>query len=108
MPYYHFFILKIRFIKDIIIHRKRSKKVNQFYDFSQRILDWVEEIKDPEVKKEFMLECIDNLNEYKTEPLELIDTFNLEESEQRIFNKWGDHIPSLRREIRHKRLQKLI
>lgn len=84
------------------IFRRRMKNLKKWSAFHKQLTDWALEIQDKKVRDEFLAECIQNLINHDAQNIE----YNVEK--EKIFNKWGSHIASLRQEIRHKRLKKLV
>lgn len=103
-----------QFSVTLIRHRRSMKKLNQWSDFNNTLMSWGEEIQDNDIKYEFMMYCLDNLTEQHIAlrdsdvNSEYINNFDIESEKIKIFNKWGQHIPSLRAEIRNKRINQII
>lgn len=85
---------------------KRYKKLNQFTEFHEQVIEWSKEIKDYSVRSSYVNECVNNLitpSEGFNGSDSIIDKYKEE-----IDKKWGQHIPSLRQEIREKKLNKIL
>lgn len=63
---------------------------------------------DSKVREEFVTECIQNLINHDARDIRFIQDFDVDLEKEKLFNKWGSHIASLRQEIRHKRLKRLV
>jgi hypothetical protein len=106
----------VRFLKEISAHRKRMRKLNEWSKFNQKLVDWSHEITDVNIKLQYISECVGRLtsndkiidsnhgNHYEG----LIDDFSFEEEKQKIYKKWGKHIPSLTSEERESKLNKIL
>ena len=101
-------IVVFRFIRDTLRHRRTMRKLSEWSAFHNQLSDWASEIGDSKIRDEFVSECIQKLISHNSENMKLIRDFDLELEKEKVFNKWGSHIASLRQEIRHKRLKKLV
>lgn len=90
------------FSREIFLHKKRSKNINDWTKFNNSIVEWAKEIEDVDIRSEFLKERIKIITQL--EPF----VFNEEEEKQKIVTKWGKHIPSLLQELRNEKLNKLL
>ncbi len=100
------------FIKDTINHNKRMRKLDQWSNFHQQLIDWSKEIQDVNVRNNFINECVSRLVLGDSDRLDfdkdMLDDWSIDESKKNIYDKWGKHIPSLTQEIREKKLNQLV
>ena len=99
-------------IKDLREHRKRMKKLDQWSKFHHQLVEWSGEIVDQSVRYNFMNNYVHKLLKQSSERLDsginqLVD-FDLDEEKQKVFEKWGKHIPSLTQEIRENKLNNIL
>lgn len=99
-----------KFIKENYKHNKRMKKLDQWSDFHKQSIEWAKEIVDVNVRVSFMNECIGKLSTMNNgEPgVGSLDGWDLEEEKMKVYNQWGQHIPSLLQEVRDKKLNQLL
>ena len=100
------------FIKDTINHNKRMRKLDQWSNFHQKLIDWSKEIQDAKVRDNFINECVSRLVLGESDRLDfdkdMLDDWDINEAKKNIYEKWGKHIPSLTQEIREKKLSKIL
>lgn len=100
------------FIKETRIHRKRMRKLDQWSQFHQNLMNWSREIQDVDVRNNFINECISRLVLGDSDRLyfdkDMLDDWSIDESKKNIYEKWGKHIPSLAQEIREKKLNQIL
>lgn len=101
-------------IKDLRENRKRMKKLDQWSKFHHQLIEWSSEIVDQNVRYDFMNNFVSKLLKQSTERLDevhgidqLVD-FDLDKEKQKVFEKWGKHIPSLTQEIRENKLNQIL
>ena len=99
-------------LKDLREHRKRMKKLDQWSKFNHQLIEWSGEILDQNVRYDFMNNCVHKLLKKSNERLDsgidqLVD-FDIDKEKQKVFEKWGKHIPSLTQEIREDKLNKIL
>ena len=99
-------------LKDLREHRKRMNKLDQWSKFHHQLVEWSGEIVDQNVRYDFMNNCVHKLLKQSNERLDsgidqLVD-FDLDKEKQKVFEKWGKHIPSLTQEIRENKLNKIL
>lgn len=95
----------------IIRSRKRSKRMIEWSDLNHNMMIWSQEIKDIEIKQEYLHFCIDIVT--RSEFSDLLDepekmgkyTMDIKE---KIINKYSKHIPSLRQSVREQKINKLL
>lgn len=84
------------------------RKIEKWSLFQSRKVDWADEIKDPDIKTKFIIECVSGLTHKYEERDEEIQNFNEESEKLKILKEWGSHIPSLKREWRELQLKKIL
>jgi len=113
-----FFAIKmlLSFVLDVSGHRKTMKKMKDWSKLHKELLDWSEEITDKDVKKEYLLYCIDIISNNNSHTNYTNTTLNLESLKMRdvsktrseIINKFSNYIPSLKQELRENRINKIL
>ena len=103
-------LLTYNFIRDHLSYRKRMRKLNQWSQFHEQLMEWSKEIVDVEVRVNFINHCFHKLINTNVDKalIDLIDDLDIDEQKQKVFNEWGKHIPSLLQEIREKKLVKIL
>lgn len=96
------------FIMETIIHRRRMRKLKIWSQFQGRVVDWADEILDPDIKTQFITQCVTKLTHKYEEREEEIQNFDEEREKLKIIKEWGDHIPSLKQEWREGQLKKIL
>lgn len=94
-----------RFVRDTIRHNRITRKVSEWSEFHKQLTLWSSEIKDIGIKDKFVSECIQRLVDHDVRNL---SDFSYEVEKQKVFDKWGKHIPSLLQEVRNEKLNKLV
>lgn len=82
----------------------------------KELLDWSEEITNKDVKKEYLLYCIDIISNNNSHTNYTNTTLNLEslkmsdvsKTRSEIINKFSNYIPSLKQELRENRINKIL
>jgi hypothetical protein len=99
-----------RFIKEMRQSNKRMKRLDQWSNFHKQSIEWAKEIVDMNVRVKFMNECVSKLSTMNGgEPgVGNLDNWDLEEEKMKVYNQWGQHIPSLLQEVRNKKLNQLL
>ena len=90
---------------------KRRKRLDTFSEFNKKVLSWVEEIKDNQVKNDYLMYCSNMVSlNYDKVIHEYLDGDDdkIEEIKMDIFHRFGDHIPTLKKEFRDKRLERIL
>lgn len=89
--------------RDLRLHRKRMNNLDEWYKFHRRLFEWSIEIVDQNVKNDF-------INNFFTinKAVDFLDDFDVSKEKQKVFEKWGKHIPSLGQEIRENKLNKIL
>ena len=95
------------FISKIVKHKKRMKNLNQWSEFHKKLSEWALEIKDEDIKIIFISECISKLNQTEKKIINF-DEFDWNLEKMKVYEKWGQHIPSLLQEVRQEKLNKLV
>lgn len=99
--------LFIRYIISNIITQRRISKMKRMRDLISDTLKWAEEITDPEVKNEYLIFCVGNLQSISKSLNEVIK-FDVEGHRNEIIRKYANHIPSLKQEVRDMKLKQLL
>ena len=102
LPLYMLF----NFIKGEYLHRKKMKKLDDWKRFNDKCEDWSKEIKDVQVRGEFLHHNIQRLLEIKNR--EDLISFDIEVETQKIKGLYGKHIPSFLPEIRDGKINELL
>jgi len=98
-----------RFVKDNRLYNKRMRKLDQWKIFHEQLVEWSKEIVDSKTKQKFIDECLNKLIERGNNGINgSLDDWNVEEEKREVYMKWGKHIPSLIREVRENRLNKIL
>lgn len=96
------------FIMENIRYRRRMKNLKKWSQFQARKVDWADEIKDPDIKTKFIINCVSRLTHKYEEREEEIQNFDEESEKLKIVKEWGEHIPSLKQEWREGQLNKIL
>lgn len=98
------------FIKENRNHRSRMRKLDQWSQFHSHLIDWSKEIIDEGVRVDFINDCVHKLISTGNDKLsnDLLDDWSVEEEKQKVYNEWGQHIPSLLQEMRDKKLNQIL
>jgi hypothetical protein len=85
------------------------RKLDQWKIFHEQLVEWSKEIVDSKTKQKFIDECLNKLIERGNNGINgSLDDWNVEEEKREVYMKWGKHIPSLIREVRENRLNKIL
>jgi hypothetical protein len=105
-----FFISKSIFglIFTSISWRKKSKKLNEWSEFNTKLLAWGDEIQDKSVKQEYLEYCIDKVMGIKNIDINNIANMDLSATKQEVIRKYSKHIPSLKKEVRDQKINKIL
>ena len=103
-------LLVYSLIRDIINHKKRMKRLNQWSQFHEQLMEWSKEIVDEDVRLDFINKCAKELINYSNHKLKvnILDDWNTDAEKLKIYTKWGKYIPSLTKEIRDKKLVQIL
>lgn len=74
----------------------------------KELLDWSEEITDKDVKKEYLLYCIDIISTNGSLNIESLKDIDIDKTKNDIIKKFSNHIPSLKQEVRENRINKIL
>ena len=102
-----FLYLTYSLIRDMLEHRRKLKKLNEWDDFNKKALEWADEIKDSKVKEDFFNYCLSLLKKGKSIE-EIANFFSIEEEKQKVINQFGKHIPSLLIETRDEKINNIL
>lgn len=105
-----FFAIKmlLSFVLDVSGHRKTMKKMKDWSKLHKELLDWSEEITDKDVKKEYLLHCVDIISNNRILDSESLRTVDISKTREDIVSKFSNHIPSLKQELRENRINKIL
>jgi hypothetical protein len=93
-------------VTDFIRYRRQSRKLKQWLEFNKEMTEWSHEIVDSKLRSEYMNECLRRI----VSPLreEEFSKMCVEKEIEKVYNKWSNHIPSLKQRVRELRLNKII
>lgn len=108
LPFIGFSLFNL--IKTIVVHKRKMRRLDEFSSFNKTVIEWSDEIANESVKLEFINYCA-NLVTYNYEVV-VQDYLNngdkIEEIKHDLFLRFGNHIPSLKKEFRSNRLDKIL
>ncbi len=85
--------------------RKREQQldiIDHWYEFNQKLIKWADEISDIYIKHEYLHFCASEISRgYKNET-------NHNRIKKEAIDKFIDHIPSLKQEIREEKINKIL
>ena len=96
------------FIANTIKHRRRMRKLDEWTNFHKQLTHWATEILDKKIKDQFMSECLADIVNIKISDVERFDQFDWHKEKMKVYQKWGQYIPSLLQEVRQEKLNKLV
>lgn len=105
---YHIVKTTIDFIKSSIEHRKVMNMISDWSEFHKKMMEWSEEIQDEKVKKKYLEYCISILISYTSTDGDYRKFPNIDEVRSYIFLNYKNHIPSIKKKIRHENLNRLF
>jgi hypothetical protein len=70
-------------------------------------LKWADEIKDSNVKNEYLIFCVGSLQSI-SRSLDEAMKFDIDAHRQEIIRKYANHIPSLKQEVRDEKLKQIL
>jgi hypothetical protein len=94
-------------IKLFLNHKKYITSIEQLSNFNKKVIKWSEEIQDVLIRHEYLHFCTNRMYKITGET----KTFRLEEYnilKQEIIEKFVNHIPSLKQELREEKLNKIL
>jgi len=96
----------INMIKFMFKSNSDLKRIKDWSDFNAEKLSYVDEISDDK-KREYIEWCLSttlgNINDIGS-----VKKLNIDKMRKELIDKFGEHIPSLRREIRNNRLNEIL
>lgn len=103
-------LLNFNFIKDHLAYKRRMRKLKQWSQFHEQLMEWSKEIVDVDIRSKFINHCINKLinTNVDKELIDLINILDIDKEKQKIYTKWGKYIPSLTKEIRDKKLIQIL
>lgn len=85
--------------------RKREQQldiIDHWFEFSQKLINWANEISDVYIKHEYLHFCASEISRgFKNET-------NRNRIKNEVIDKFIDHIPSLKQEIREEKINKIL
>lgn len=103
-------IVVIVIIKLFLNHKEYITSIEQLSNFNKKVIKWSEEIQDELIKHEYLHFCTNRMFNFDKITGET-KTFRLEEYnilKQEIIEKFVNHIPSLKQELREEKLNKIL
>jgi hypothetical protein len=97
----------MNFIKLFLNHKEYITSIEKLSNFNKKVIKWSEEIKDELIRHEYLHFCTNRMYKITGET----KTFRLEEYnilKQEIIEKFINHIPSLKQELREEKLNKIL
>ena len=97
-------------IKLFLNHKKYITSIEQLSNFNKKVIKWSEEIQDELIRHEYLHFCTNRMFNFDKIAGET-KTFRLEEYnilKQEIIEKFVNHIPSLKQELREEKLNKIL
>ncbi len=94
------------FFNTVVKFKRMRRKLSKWSSFNQQLLKWAEEIVDTQIKSEYLSYAASfvvgssNMAVNKSSEIDVYRKY--------IYEKYGDHIPSIKSEIRAEKLKKLI
>lgn len=106
------FIVSILFkfyeIYNLNKERKKSEKIREgFNEYLEYRKKYAEEINNPSLRREFMMETAKFL-ENILQDMTILNNFNYDEKMEEMTLKWKEHIPELKQKFRQDQLNKLV
>jgi hypothetical protein len=101
--------ITIEFIKIFLNHKEYITSIEQLSNFNKKVIKWSEEIKDELIRHEYLHFCtnrIFNFDKITGETKTCLEEYNI--LKQEIIEKFVNHIPSLKQELREEKLNKIL
>lgn len=90
---------------------KLNKNQKYFTEFNSKIFEWVDEIKDPSIKDDFieyvLTNWVEKMDDYRKDFHKIDIKLIIEEISSNIYLKYGNRIPSLVQYNRENRLKSI-
>lgn len=87
--------------------KKTKKKLDDYSDFNEQVMSWVKEMTDYDKRSELMIYHIQNISGGSLEDT-LEKASKIDEYKKYIEETWGEYIPSLKQQIRDKKIDMLL
>ena len=103
--------ITIKLIKTLLYFRRSNNEFNKFPTFNKNMLAWSEEIQDELIKHEYLHFCTNKMFniDKNTGVIKLTNRlFEVQLLKQEIIDKFIDHIPSLKQELREEKINKIL
>ena len=100
--------ITIEFIKILLNHKEYITSIEQLSNFNKKVIKWSEEIKDELIRHEYLHFCTNRMFKIDkiTGEISRFDEYHI--LEQEIIEKFINHIPSLKQELREEKLNKIL
>jgi len=96
-----------RLVKTHIRFSKRQKMLDEYHEFSMKVLDWSKEIKDLNKRHEMLNYHITYISTSHLEEVKL-KWKQMPEFQKYIEDNWGGYIPSLKQKIRERKINSIL
>lgn len=83
------------------------KRLEEYYDFSMQVFEWIKEIKDPNKRSDLLLYHITYISSDSVED-SVIKSKKIDEFKSHIERNWGYDISSLKLEIRERKIDSIL
>ncbi len=94
------------FFSVFLTHYRNKRRLDNWSEFNQKLIEWAKEIQDTRVRMQYM----DYATTFVMGGLDeaLNSEYKIKEYRETIYTKFGSHIPSLKSELRNRKLEKLV
>ena len=89
-------------------HRRINKRMDEYSQFNYQMLAWADEITDMSVRTDYLVFCVEEFTLKSCDFNSKIQNRDLVKLKNEIIEKYSNHIPSLKQEVREKKLNKLL
>ena len=95
-------------IKLFLNHKEYITNIEQLSNFNKKVIKWSEEIQDELIRHEYLHFCTNRMFKIDkiTGEISRFDEYHI--LEQEIIEKFINHIPSLKQELREEKLNKIL
>lgn len=94
------------FFNVFLTHYRDRRKLNRWSEFNTKLISWAEEIEDPKVRGEYLMYATDFVYGGLNEALNSEN--KIKNYTETIYTRFGNHIPSLKQEMRNSKLKGLV
>ena len=107
MNFINIIIISIVVIVIIILFLNHKEYITSIEQLSKKVIKWSEEIQDELIRHEYLHFCTNRM--FKIDKITgEISRFDYHILEQEIIEKFINHIPSLKQELREEKLNKIL